>query len=155
MRLKPVGVPWQVSPSTPELRVRVSEDGSETVVEARCTLCEAGKYRDARIALSFDRGLYLHFSQSYSDAEVVREADYDWTEVPTIDPQRIEESRHRLQSLWDETGKCPDPGVYEVENSSWSEEVAEQALRHYLIVGHDAYVELLAAGLDWSVISES
>ena len=91
--------------------------------------------------------------QSVSDSEVIPEEDYDWSEVPSSlrHGETIERNFERSRDLWLTTGICPDPGMYEVKNSPLLTEFAMQSneLRHYIMLGHDEYIEVLAKGWDW------
>jgi hypothetical protein len=89
----------------------------------------------------------------FADSEVVREADYDWSAVSRPSPGSDLVEYLRLQrEKWLETGICPDPGVYEVRSSNWLREIREETgyewldYHHYLILGHDVYVEVIAKG---------
>lgn len=89
-----------------------------------------------------------------SDHEVISEEAFDWNAVETSlkDGESIEENVQRTQSMWLHSGICPDPCFYEVEGSSWLAEsglVAQTHLHHYLLLGQDEYVEVIAAGWRW------
>jgi len=54
--------------------------------------------------------------------------------------------------FWERFGYCPDSGFYEVDHSAWLKEKKRLYdpsntlnLKHYLIVGYDSYVEILAS----------
>ena len=77
---------------------------------------------------------------------------YDWSVLPVqFDPKDQAGFLDSHNEYWRRTGDCPDPGAYEIERSDWSAESDERTSksRHYLIVGHDAYVEVLAEGYSW------
>ena len=77
---------------------------------------------------------------------------YDWSALPVqLDPTDPGGFLAAGEEYWRRTGECPDPGAYEIEQSNWLAELAPSTLRrrHYLIVGHDAYVEVLAEGYSW------
>ena len=77
----------------------------------------------------------------------MREADYDWSDVPLLSlGSEYVESRRRRREKWRETGLCPDPNAYEVVGSPWLAEhghpidrtlEGSKPFRHYLILGHD------------------
>jgi hypothetical protein len=154
-KLIPEKVPWQVSPSTPHLSVSASESERDTIVEANCNLQEADEQRFVRISMNFGRAQHVRTAPSVSDVEVVAEGDYDWSDVQGIDAEDISGSQTRFFATWTDTGICPDPGVYEVRDSEWSKAVgAGTSVRHFLIVGHDSYVEVLAEKLTWQMLHE-
>ncbi len=54
-------------------------------------------------------------------------------------------------SFWEENGYHPDSGLYQMDNSSWLRQKVEiydplkkLGLKHYLVVGNDSYIEILA-----------
>jgi hypothetical protein len=139
-----------VSPSVPLLRVSAGENGvvAPTTVEFNASYADGA---EARLRLVFDRGGWLRLTPSYSDTEVVREDDYDWSDTfPLIPGPDAAAALSRFSELWRATGRCPDPRAYEVHDSPWLAEVQAQGagfgFRHYLILGHDRYVEVLATG---------
>lgn len=149
--LEPLSMPWLVSPSVPLVRVEAGEDS----ISAPTTVSSFGTHMDgsnSRVKLIFRAGLCVRLSLSYSDVEVVRDADYDWSGVLRLSAgPDYEESRRRRRDYWQTTGHCPDPRAYEVKDSVWLNELSSptalgESLRHYLILGHDAYVEVLAIG---------
>lgn len=157
--LKPLPLAYMVSPSVPFLEVAASEDtaASPTVVGFFATHIDGSS---SRARLVFKTGLWVRLSPSYSDREVVREADYDWSAVPQLSAGAdYRETRLRRDELWRTTGVCPDPHAYEVVGSEWlaahDEPVGpdRDRLHHYLVLGHDAYVEVLATS--WWAEEES
>ena len=51
--------------------------------------------------------------------------------------------------LFEETGISPNPGFYEVQNTEWFndkwyQKLTKQNFKHYLLVGYDSYLEVLA-----------
>jgi hypothetical protein len=70
------------------------------------------------------------------------------------------EATHRVFERWVSTGET-DSGVFVVKNSPWPSEFAKArpsiepaSLKHFLIVSHDVYIELLARGFTWNVVEE-
>ena len=89
----------------------------------------------------------------FADDQVVDESAYDWSDVPspagTITGE-LDDGLVLLRQRWQDTQTCPDPGVYEVVNSTWREELGLPGpLKHYLVLGHDTYVEAMAEGFEW------
>jgi len=88
-----------------------------------------------------------------SDSEVIAEDDHDWIDIASslMPDESIEENIGRTRDLWLSTGICPDPGLYEVRNSDLLSEFPQQSneLRHYMLLGHDEYIEVLAKGWSW------
>lgn len=149
-KLIPIRVPWQVSPSVPALELFVSEVEAPTRVSANVNFLNDGFGRMERVVVSFGRSVHARFMPSWSDKEVVREVDYDWSAVPAHSGVADPNENPFLQR-WREQGTCPDSGFYEVGNSNWLLEVnTRRPLRHFLILGHDAYIEVLAKDWEWT-----
>ena len=175
-RLVPLVVPWEVSPSTPFLRLHVEEcgdpirvslvahfalyDGPNDVHDGRSVEIvippdesleeqgeKVGPYQ--LVVVSFKSGVAAKWLPAYSDDDAINEKAYDQTafSCPYREGDDPHEWMQRFQEHWMSTGFCPDPGLYEVQESQWREEVGA-AGKHYLIRGHDAYLEILAD--DWS-----
>ena len=150
-RLEPLPVGWMASPSVPHLQLSAHEDlvASPTVVSLFATFVD-GSF--ARVQVEFRDALWVRWSPSHSDLEVVAESDYDWSGVPRLEVgPAYQDSALRLREQWRASGICPDSRVYEVGNSPWVEGLGHPtagglAHRHFLVLGHDAYVELLATG---------
>ena len=93
-------------------------------------------------------GLCSRTTPSFADGEVIPEAEYDWSEVPgALQPDEDALSNHRRTTqFWIDHRTSPDPGAYMVEPSPWIAELGPEAagLQHYLILGQDHYVEVIA-----------
>ena len=90
----------------------------------------------------------------YSDRELVNPDLYDSSAVrfQFKEGQSINECLLAFRSAWQRDGVCPDSRMYEVENSLWIAELSikDERLRHFLILGHDAYVEVIARAWKWT-----
>lgn len=107
-------------------------------------------YRQIRIC--FVGEAYAKVSPAFSDSQVIEEAYFDWSGVPgRWEPgEDIFEYLRRRDRLWYQTGICPNPRIYKVEGSKWlqdaiSSERPGSRLNHYIILGHDMFVEILAS----------
>lgn len=182
-RLVPLEVPWQISPSTSFLRLHASEcpqddpvrivfiaylglennrmlpQSKEQVAQRVPPTTEAissgAGYCEVRV--TFDTGLWCRMSPACSDSETIRENAYDWSQVKcTWDgEQDIDEWLYAFKKLWRETGMCPDPRIYQVEDSEWLRSIGSclgTEWKHYLVVGHDNYVEVIAKSCKWEKI---
>ncbi|MGO4522992.1 hypothetical protein AB4076_20425 [Dyella sp. 2RAF44] len=174
--LFPVRVPWMISPSVPYLRMELSEQeqpaaatfigffeleiGSNTVAPfvvrdpgefVRSNSMSGAAHRLVKVL--FEEVSQARILPAVSDLEVISEQRYDWSNVPSgIDSgETAEQSVSRVGSLWKATGFCPDPRMYEVGDSSWIKELGLDASqwRHYILLGHDEYVEVVARQFDW------
>jgi hypothetical protein len=151
-RLEPLPLSWMVSPSVPFLKVSAAESDeaqTPTTVELFATYSDG---HVSRVRLVFRFGTWVRWSPAHADLEPVPKGDYDWSGVPEPSPgPGFYESFLQERRRWAETGICPNPYIYEVHESLWlrkvnARETIRDRLRHYLILGHDAYVEVLAEG---------
>ena len=108
-------------------------------------------YRLVRV--NFKNGSYGRTLGAYADAEVIPQDGYDRTAGPCerLPGEDIREYLERESQYWLDTGQCPDPLFYQVEGSRWLAELGEKAkgLYHYMLLGHEVYVEVLAEGWSW------
>jgi len=157
--LRPWQVPWLLSPSGSFLSISHTEEIWECRVETNVILGPlAGGQDDTsngsqRIRVDFDGGLWSRISPTSSESEPLGHLKLDWSEVPFRGPVADVGARIReYEERWLQTRLCPDPGAYEVHGSSWAGEsgAARLGLRHFLLVGTEAYAEVLAKGWRWS-----
>lgn len=106
------------------------------------------------VKLEFQQGLWVRMYPAYSDREVVNPYLFapssSWSDFnPELDD--IDTWLLSFKQEWIRTSICPDPGFYEVKNSFWLQEVKldESRYKHFLVKGHDAYVEILARNWSW------
>jgi hypothetical protein len=180
-KLLPISVPWMISASVPFLRVQLTPTGapaSATFIgffksadapwhgqfnqkpavvrsapefESR-PLSEKAPFRMVRV--TFLEGWSVRTLPAVTDAEIVREDDYDWSaDESGLKPgETVEQNLLRTREQWLTTGICPSPRMYEVVPSQWLiEEKLDRRVgwHHYLLLGHDEYVEVIAKGWDW------
>lgn len=175
--LSPVSVPWQISPSAPYLKLYFSDTGKPVAATFigffKCEVgseskdavkiydpgefVSAGNAKGAQhrlVQVVFREGVYAKLLPAFGDHEVVKEELYDWSLVPTgvKGNETTVESITRVQNLWLSTGYCPDPCMYEVQNSDLlaSLNLNTTEWHHYLFLGHDEYVEAIARGWQWN-----
>ena len=181
-KLLPVTVPWKIDPGAPYLTLQTSSTGepvSATFVAyfkldelaAKATrstepviASEPAEFEPRSLELKaafrlvrvfFMQGRAGRVCRAFADHEVVREADFDWEAVassPRPD-EPPEMTVRRVRDLWVMTGICPDPCMYEVEDSPWLREsgISDPIWHHYLLLGHDDYVEVIAQSWKWEV----
>ena len=178
-KLLPVMVPWQIEAGAPYLSLETSARGeplSATFIAFfKCDESSAKRsstdahivskppafqarsqdvktpYRLVRV--SFIGAHSGHTRRAVSDHEPVREADFDWTAIASWPRpgEPPEQTVRRSRDLWLMTGMCPDPCMYQVQGSRWIRELglSESTWHHYLLLGHDEYVEVVAQGWMW------
>ena len=110
---------------------------------------DSAPFRDINVI--FNQGLWAKMSPSYSGESVIDRSRYDWTELGrwSIVEADMEEQIRSFQSEWLRTGVCPDPYVYEVRESQWATEIGAANFTHYLVLGHDVTIDVLAKGFTW------
>lgn len=112
-----------------------------------------GKVDNRRIEISFENAYRARSCQSASLANG-RDALDGHFELVGVPDQSSEAAFETTWQHWLKTGICPDPSFYVATRSQWLDE-AEGAmsegseLRHYVLAGHDGYVEILSSGYTW------
>lgn len=113
-----------------------------------------GTYQRLRVA--FVRDVWVRMNPSHSDDEILDADLFDFSAIryPDIPTTKADEWLNAFHEEWLRTGICPDPHMYEVHNSHWLREVLGESnkFKHYLLMGHDVYVEIIAEGWEWSYI---
>ena len=174
--LAPVLVPWKISPSVPHLHLHSSTEGKPVAATfigffkceaatdttglvvvndpgafVRADTASDAKYRLVQVL--FKEGLHAKHQPAVSENEVISEDAYDWSHVPSgiHGGETAEESVARVHNQWISTGNCPDPSMYEVRGSKWLTAMGLDAAdwRHYVLLGHDDYIEVIARGWQW------
>lgn len=103
------------------------------------------------IRLVFQGG-QARWNWSYSQDAIIDEESFDWSLLPCEHKSgNYDEYDQCFDRLWRETGLCPDPSAYVVENSPWVLELSNPhryPFEHFLICGHDSYVEVLSDSME-------
>ena len=66
--------------------------------------------------------------------------------------QDIDEWNRYFSTEWRRTSRCPDPGMYEILYSAWLQDVGARGLKHFLVIGEDSYIEVLAESWSYEVL---
>lgn len=179
-KLLPVAVPWEISPSVPNLKIGKSDDSGQVsatfVGHFKCDemadshldpysvqlVSEDSNFRVVPLSIkspfkmvriNFVNCYFFRISPAVSDAEVIPEDGYDWSAVASslMPNERIEDNVKRTRELWIKSEICPDPGMYEVENSPLLSDFSSSSneVHHYLMLGHDEYIEVIAERWAW------
>ena len=182
-RLRPLIVPWMVSPSVSNLRLIACEDcvaapthvrfyahfglRAETITSQRvgfptaeiaidpdtCCLQDAA---DGLVEIAFERSLWTRTSPAFSDRHVLNPDEFDESAIPySVPTADVGALQRDFQSLWLKTGNCPDPRAYLVESSEWLAKLNLHGYEHIVIEGHDAFVEVLAKSWQWREIASA
>lgn len=152
--LQVIAVPWMVSSSVPEMRVSVTENGHTHVELDVAVLPE--RFDDALVhrgvEIHFEHGQWTRTHPAVSDTDPVPRDLFDWggTE-PRGGTQDIDDWVRDFRAQWRQIARCPDPRFYEVLGSLWLAEEGAQRFgcRHFILVGHDMWVEVLSVSVKW------
>lgn len=149
-----VEVPWMISTSVSNINISAVENG-----ECRLLVdtfwgrhCAEAQYR--RVAIDFLQVAAIYYSVFRSDNEYGGRGPIDWSKVQATKPTTDVELDAWLYSKakrWETTGVSPDAHFYRIVGSKWVDEYFGQP-QHFLLCGHDAFVEVLAGGYEWSQI---
>ncbi len=148
--LMPCRVPWMVAPSMGSVTLRHTETDTEpecTVVFGAGRMTATGRTDLRRVEIEFD--MCAHARTMPLDGGGI-------TAVYPVVPSYTGDMAKYLKWLeqeWNATGHCPSPGFYVAKDSEW---IASLPIRvddnpdnHYVVVGRDGYVELIARQFRW------
>jgi hypothetical protein len=112
-----------------------------------------GKEGYQLVHVSFERGLWIRMLPGFSESEILDPNSFDTSALLPLElsPKNLNEIRKTFWQNWIKSGVCPDPRMYEVEESSWLEELrlTTKGYRHIVICGHDAFIEIIAKSWNW------
>lgn len=149
-----IKLPWMISPSVSDLRVEIVEDGNTVVSAEVAVLPERGPLtndlENRRVLMTFGSGQWVRTEPAFGDSTVI---------APDLFVSPEEESKGlqgddylvEFRRKWLSTGLCPCSSVYTVKNSFWLKEknAARFDCQHYVVRGHDMWIELLARSFAW------
>jgi hypothetical protein len=155
-RLLVVPVPWMVSPSVPELRIKTIENAGTQVALDVLALDGAGDDSSELISrgveVGFGHGQWVRTYPAASDRDPIPGDLFDRGSLGTgADLGDPDAWLRRFRVQWRDQGNCPDPGFYEVAESAWISEVnaARFGCQHFVLAGHDLWMEVLCMGFTW------
>lgn len=153
-RVTPISAEWMVSSTERELDIDDDQDGTlrvsflgyfgKALNDGEIT----DKYQDVNIEFIGVKE-YRHFPD-YSSEDGERLDSYDWAPVPEFRDKEGSLAKHgeTFHKVWSETGLCPDPAVYEIVDSNWVCEFGNnRSVKHYLVLGGDYNLEIIAEGI--------
>ncbi|MEZ4470101.1 MAG: hypothetical protein R3F60_04690 [bacterium] len=146
-RLRPLPLPWQLSPSMGGLTLTAGEE-QETVVAALARLLPDGRLEAVEVCFV---GSGWALVAPHDGRDPLPATRFDWSGVPGA--QRPGEAQAewfaRLDALAAAEGLHPLPDVYEVEDSAWLKALGVRGLRHFVFAGHDRRIDVIARGFTW------
>ena len=173
-KLIPVQVPWKIDPATPFLRLTALETPSDVPTAVFPFTSDEPSYQPQTsisvvapptgpiitlpstngayqlLCVTFVIALWARFSPGYSDRDVVDPSRFDSSAIfaPDVPRSKVDEWPAAYRHEWNRTDLCPNPYMNEVQESDWLNEAFGQQddFKHFLLMGHDAYVEVIAGG---------
>jgi len=177
--LSAVSVPWGIDSHTPQMECLGREDGIGKVsfiadfgphMREGCAAAEGSnvvnnpvgldtaagfeEYRLQKVEVSFERVYSLSMTAVTSEQGVLDDNTFDCSKIPLIALMRsdFQQFQKKYFEEWSESRKCPIPRMYEILNPGWDVDDIRVRfkLRQFLLVGHDVYSEVVAAGWSWT-----
>jgi hypothetical protein len=171
--VRAVHVPWQSSPSESligfsgkegEVTVTLSGFfGHHVLAKIRRELSEtAGKDEDVPdlqwnnagygcVTLTFRSLVTFQIHPPQMPHSLLDESHYDFSDIPLygLGLKSFDDWSSQVDAQWAQRGLCPNPRFYEVIDG---EGVANAAVRcsRWILLGHDAYCEIVAGSFEWS-----
>jgi|GEM_PF-6774614 hypothetical protein len=141
LRLIPLQVNWKAG------RYGIHIEGQEAATLRVSTMVTLSDDSKKRLTIQFEsfaacRFLNFNFGDQHYNEYLIRSPDNMFLE----DTADWEPYCH----LFREKGICPNPYFYIVENTSWFREkqvyqrLPKRGFKHFLLVGYDSYLEVLA-----------
>lgn len=175
----PVHVPWNVVLAVPVLSIQVIEQNSVKVsFEADFGPLDpyTGKRsKEARIEYPEDRPPIIHnpdrnkfveitfpfttdvrINPALMEGRVIDHDAFDWSELKMRWDEQEDiyiNLRDHIQ-LWYELEASPLPGMYSIEPSVWLQSKRKRDRKHYMILGEDMWIEVLAEEWSWKLVDE-
>lgn len=148
--LTPCKVPWQISSSSSGITLIHTETDTEPdckVVLGGGRLKEDGHTDSRRIDITFKRCYFARVGH-HDDTQSIEDIGYI-VDAPV--PDDLKDYSQWRCATWLALGHCPDSGFYVAQSSDWLSTLPEfcQRFRHYVLDGHDGYVELIAERFAW------
>lgn len=161
-KLLPVEVPWRIALETPDLTLIAYEQGHSEVSFIGQFLAdsdEAMSLKEKKVIIEMYDVLKTRTSGKWSDSYTIDPNKYDWSEIkPEYHPYRAVSAIEKYQqeeaeymSQWISSNNCPVPNMYRVANSEWLHSIGHvrETYIHYLFIGEDIYIEVIARGFKW------
>lgn len=155
-KLHPVQVPWKISASDSISSFHWEDDSLEILLIAdlfdSAGADMAGEYSDF-----FD---YVSIVQLRLRFDTVLHIDYARPQRPSfgLDPQKYDimarvssYDRPAFFQEWTDTGKCPDPQMYQAEPSDRKDalNLSSPMMTHWILLSHDEIINITGKQFTW------
>lgn len=167
MKLIPVKVPWRINASCETEKYSGNESNVNILLYGECsqrkkenTIIELNKQYNniipdeiwnniGNIIIDIKFECVSCFCEVISDCNTHKE-EYDTSLLTPYADGRMD-----FRKRWKETDICPNPNMYEVENSKLKKYMnfSNAKIKHWLIMLHDEEIHILARNFTWKEIS--
>jgi hypothetical protein len=146
LNVKPVQVPWWISPSTPYLDLELQGEAFEATIRFLGSYgplaVDPKKGGDRRLRVTFTSAVRTRSEPLQDDADKSSFPFFNLGGVP-FSPSEPERYLIDLDRQWSETGICPDPRMYESEPDA-------SGVRTFIVRGHDVTLFVDASAWSWT-----
>lgn len=166
-KLHPLEVPWKISPSSKYLDVSTKTFESAIhgylsfegfLGEATSLSGEHGNFHQITVIL--EDVVLVKMSPEFSKSDSERIQGYDWDLALRYQDSENNFKNHirAFHDHWNATNICPNPSAYRIEESDLLEQLgfrkdspAPLQFQHYLFVGSDYNIEVVAKSVKWEM----
>lgn len=155
-KLHPVKVPWKISASDSISSFHWEDDSLEILLIAdlfdSAGADKAGEHSDffdyvsiVQLRLRFDTVLHIDYARPQQPAFGVDPQKYD------IVAQVSSYDRPTFFQEWTDTGKCPDPQMYQVEppDRKDASTINSSLMTHWILLSHDEIINITGKQFTW------
>jgi hypothetical protein len=105
------------------------------------------------IKVTLIQTIEARIAAAVSDSAAINYSDFDCSAMQFQPNEPISNAGAWLKAFhqkWIEAGICPDPHAYEAQESKLvSQNALSRGFKHFIFVGHDAYIEVVAKAWTW------
>ena len=158
-KLNPVKVPWKISASDEIALFQCENDRLEILLIAdlfdSSKLDKLGTDSDffdyvsiVQLRLVFETVLHFEYSKPQQTTFGLDSQKYDMV----INPSSYD--RSAFFQKWTDTKLCPDPHMYQVENSDIKDalNITSNLMTHWILIGHDEIINIVSKKFTWEVV---
>lgn len=161
MPVLPLALPWAVSPTSEvdltatEAALRVEVGANYGPLASAQTEASGAKadWSWRPTLIEFRAVVVFAWGRMPDAGEVPSPSErYGRDQIPfEADETSYGPGRERFDTWWLEKAQAPDSGIYEVKGAEWlwPVEFDKSRFRHFVIEGHDTYVEVVAETVFW------
>lgn len=160
--LVPIAVPWKIDtvPAFIPFCVKDANDVPEIVLRFRVYIDRdvsgigesEDVYRGVEVTLPRCEYVKMYSDKNRRETEILN--SFDWSRVPDFRDGygSLIGSHQRWREAWKSSGICPDPSVYEVNESGLPIDALGEGMKHFVFRADEYVVEIVADRLDWRFV---